>query len=241
MRNYIAVLAVCCGVGAWISGCGGGASGRELSSGARVVSEEPVRETAGRREETDFETPEFVECVSEAQNYYMITDEKESLVPCLALFDDGTFGFTYDVLSSYYPHGVWRKEGDRLIAVTDDGKYTYVFQSDNGRYIFLQEESSDAALTDRGIGAAITDRAVFAPEKPLKDLKEMTAVVKEIEKDCFLVSSRSDQYPGVYYVYFGGNDISRVNAGDEIRILWDGSVLETEPGQIYADMIQTGE
>lgn len=182
--------------------------------------------------------PEKVQAGAKSKSYYMVTEEDSVFLPCLTLFDDQTFGFTYDPLSSSYPNGTYRIEGGRLTAVTKDETHTYVFQADNDKYIFLEDESSDAALIDRRIGSPVTDRAVFALREPEEEMVQMRAVVKEIKEDRFLVSSRSDENPGAFYVYFGENDVGGIKPGDEVEILWDGSVLETDPAQIYARTIQ---
>lgn len=72
----------------------------------------------------------------------------------------------------------------------------------------------------------------------LKFEAKMEAAVKEIDESSLLVSSRTDQYPGAYYVYFGDIDISGIKEGDEVEIFWDGAVLETSPAQIYAGAIE---
>lgn len=193
MKHYRALLSVCCviGAGMWATGCGGWASEPKASSAAEkttaVTDLEASRGTEGTSSdttaaqeteelkpvslsaiETCCETPEIAECKVEAKSYYMVTEEESSWAPCLTLFDDGTFGFTCDLLSSYYPHGTYRVEGDRLIAVTDDGEYFYVFQEDNDKYIFLHEESLYPKLIDERIRTLITDKAVFALREPAK-------------------------------------------------------------------------
>lgn len=70
------------------------------------------------------------------------------------------------------------------------------------------------------------------------DQAQMTAIVKEVEEEKLLVSSRSDQFPGAYYVYFGEIEIDGIEAGDEIIIYWNGDVLETLPAQIYAESVK---
>lgn len=156
--------------------------------------------------------PEVDDQSRPASVYYLQAeaDADASMAPSLTLFDDGTFGFSYDVLSSYYPCGTYEQDGEKLTATTDDGKHQYVFQIDGDRYIFLQEES----------------------------LVQMTAIVKEIQEGSLLVSSRSDEFPGAYYVYTGEQDVSGIQGGDEIIITWNGIVLESEPGQIYATRIE---
>lgn len=90
----------------------------------------------------------------------------------------------------------------------------------------LQESSSEAPTAEPSKTAAENTMAA------------MTAVVKEIEDDRLLVSSRTDAYPGAFYVFFGDADVSGIKGGDEITILWNGVILETDPAQIYADAIE---
>lgn len=245
MRNLWTVWAACIlGTAVCFSGCGGRDEGKasstaeSLEAGNAAPTEVKITAAEDLIPKAEETFPETVETVLKSKSYYMITEENGFPAPCLVLFDDDTFGFSYDVLSSYYPNGTYKIENDRLKAVTDDGEHTYVFQIDGERYIFLQDESSDVTLIDRGIGAPVTDKAVFALREPEA---EMVAVVKEIQEDCLLVSSRSDEHPGAYYVYIGENDISQVKPGAEIRILWDGAVLETSPAQIYAGTIESME
>lgn len=209
------------------------------------ATEETVKETAEEAaEETERkaavyetnETPETDNTVVKAKNYRLVTEEEYAMVPVLSLFDDGTFGFTYDVLSSYYPHGNYKKQEDKITAVTDDGKYQYVFQvNDDGTLSFVAEESSDTEQIMRQIEYApeIQDGSVFASE----EAATMKGTVKEIYEDSFLVSSKEDDMPGVFQVYFGDLELSDIEEGDMILISWNGIVLETEPGQIYAEEI----
>lgn len=210
----------------------------DLESEAGKAGETGAAVRPGVALETNVE-PEADDQSRPASVYYLQTEEDVSMAPSLTLFDDGTFGFSYDVLSSYYPRGTYEQDGEKLTATTDDGKHQYVFQVDGDRYIFLQEESSDTALINRNFGTSLADGSVFA-RKDLEEesLVQMTAVVKEMLEGSLLVSSRSDEFPGVYYVYTGEQDVSGIQGGDEIIITWNGIVLESEPGQIYAEKIE---
>lgn len=77
----------------------------------------------------------------------------------------------------------------------------------------------------------------FAPKetKP-EEGAQMTAAVKEVGDGYLLVSSRTDAFPGAYYVYF--EEINGIESGDEVIIWWDGLVAETSPAQIYAEAIK---
>lgn len=230
----------------------GTAAERGTVTESGIVTETDIETEAGTEGETGaavrpgvaLETnvePEADDSSRPASVYYLQAeaDADTSMVPSLTLFDDGTFGFSYDVLSSYYPRGTYEQDGEKLTATTDDGKHQYVFQVDGDRYIFLQEESSDTALINRNFGTSLADGSVFArKELEEESLVQMTAIVKEIREGGLLVSSRSDEFPGAYYVYIGEQDVSGIRGGDEIIITWNGIVLESEPGQIYAEKIE---
>lgn len=111
------------------------------------------------------ETNESVDARSTSKVYYLQTEDDIPMVPNLTLFDQGEFGFSYDVLSSYYPSGTYEIVGDLLTAVTADGKNQYVFRVEEDRLVFVQETSSDISLTDERIGVPIEDGAVFAMEE----------------------------------------------------------------------------
>lgn len=233
-------------VSGYISGCGqksGLTETREIAGApgtGETVSAAWTSETKKAVLETD-ETPETetAETSVKTKTYYLQTEEETSLVPSLTLFEDGTFGFSYDVLSSYFPNGTWEQTQERLTATTKDKEYQYVFRVDGDKYIFLQEESTDVPLIDKEFGVPIEDGSVFAMEPSVsEDGTRITGVVKEILEDRLLVSSKSDDYPGSYYVYFGDLDVSGIQEGVEIIVRWNGVVLETDPGQIYAEALE---
>ena len=63
--------------------------------------------------------------------------------------ENNTFTFNYDPLSSYLAHGTFRISGGKVIAETDDGKYTYIFEiTDNDTLTFIQKGSSEIEITD---------------------------------------------------------------------------------------------
>lgn len=183
------------------------------------------------------ETNAAVEPDSQSRSYYLQINEETPFVPCLQLFDNGEFSFGFDVLSSYLSYGTYEVKDGKLTAVTDDGLYHYVFKEENGQYHFIQKESSEIYITDSRMGAEVKDGAVFAlRESETEEQEKIAAVVKEIEDDYLLVSSRTDEMPGVYYVYFGDLDVSRIEGGDEIQIVWNGTI--TEDNKIFADNLE---
>lgn len=218
------------------------------STGSEIISSAPesslaehgvVRPSGSKSgSEITFETNDYAKTQNTSKTYYMITGNDSPLVPCLTLSDDGKFTFSYDLLSSYLTYGTYTINEGRLTARTDDGRYHFVFTADKGQLIFLQEESSKVSLIDNKIGIPVSDGAVFAAKEPdIKGQVQMIGVVKEIQDGCLLVSSVSDQFPGVFYVHFGSLDISGIKGGDKIRVTWNGNIEETNPAQIHADMI----
>lgn len=63
--------------------------------------------------------------------------------------ENNTFTFKYDPLSSYFTHGTFRITNGKVIAKTDDGKYTYIFEiTDNDTITFIQNGSSEIKTTN---------------------------------------------------------------------------------------------
>ncbi len=63
--------------------------------------------------------------------------------------ENNTFTFNYDILSSYFSHGTFSISDGKVIAKTDDGKYTYIFEiTDNDTITFIQNGSSEIKITD---------------------------------------------------------------------------------------------
>lgn len=185
VRRHLAAVMMCAaGIGMYVSGCGAVGGNGQVTE---TVGAGTAASTSGVAARIAVETNQSVEFVTVSRTYYMQvqnTDGNEdedadrntdgttdgttdglALVPSLSLFDDGTFGFSYDVLSSYLAYGTYETEGDRLTAVTSDGKSHYVFREVEGTYIFVQDESSDITLLDKKFGVPITDGAVFVLRK----------------------------------------------------------------------------
>ncbi len=180
--------------------------------------------------------PQKVEVPRGLKCYYMVVNgQQEREIPNLTLFSDGTFGFSYDALSSYYAVGDYEVKDDKLIVSTEDGKYHYTFKKDDdNQYIFIADESSDVSLINKRMGVPIEDGAIFKLEG-----ETMGAVVKEINEHTLLVSSREDSCPGAFNVTVPkGIDLSNIQGGDEVLITWDGNILETDPAQIEASYVE---
>lgn len=88
------------------------------------------------------------------------TGTEAFLSPQVTIFDDN-ISFTYDLLSSYFPVGVYTIEENVLTMVTNDGLYKYVFEIDGTTLIFKKDKSSKVKLTDDRMGIKIADNAVF--------------------------------------------------------------------------------
>lgn len=120
----------------------------------------PVQEETALTVETD-ETFEGKESI---KTYTLVSDETDLPLPTLTLDqEEGTFSFSYDVLSSYLAVGTYEINGDKVELTTEDGTFHYTFYSaDEDTLRFSADESSDVQLTDNRIGAVITDGAVFS-------------------------------------------------------------------------------
>ena len=73
---------------------------------------------------------------------YTFRDTEEPIQPTVSLFDDGTFSFTFSVISSYWGRGSYDLENDRLTLRTDDGMYVYVFDVTDDAILFDAGDSS---------------------------------------------------------------------------------------------------
>lgn len=89
-----------------------------------------------------------------------IENDQHSFPPNIFI-DNGKCGFSYDPLSSYYPHGEYIVEDDKLIMVTDDGRFKYVFRIGDKSLYFVELESSEVKLIDERLGVEIKDGAEF--------------------------------------------------------------------------------
>ncbi|MBQ8515278.1 MAG: hypothetical protein IJ496_07760 [Ruminococcus sp.] len=93
-----------------------------------------------------------------------IPEDSEALTaPCLTLDDtDGSMQLDSDYLSSYLCTGSYKISDGRLTAVTDDGKYTYIFEIiDENTLKFLQTESSEIINIDERSAVPAYDGALF--------------------------------------------------------------------------------
>lgn len=118
-------------------------------------------------ESTEASTPETVYVNTKSKSYYMETkNDTDAFTPCLSVFDDGTFGFTYDILSSYLAQGTYTIEDQELILKTNDGNHQYIFHiDDDDTLLFVKDKSSDVSLFQKDFGDEITDGARFILSK----------------------------------------------------------------------------
>lgn len=92
---------------------------------------------------------------------YSVIDEDELLLPNITFdMQNNQFTFTYDFLSSYLHTGKIKIENKKIIATTDDNKYTYIFKIiDNDTIKFVENGSSK--VVDILGNVVITDGTEF--------------------------------------------------------------------------------
>lgn len=96
-----------------------------------------------------------------AGEYEMLNPDPEQYysAPRLNLDKDGTFSFSYSLISSYLPHGTYELKNDTLTAETDDGRYHYQFTRigdfNNSILLFDTEHSSDVTNIDTKTNADV--------------------------------------------------------------------------------------
>lgn len=93
--------------------------------------------------------------------YVLEVEGTEAVVSPSVTISNKDITFSYDMLSSYLPVGVYTIEDDVLTMRTNDGKYKYVFQLDGESLVFQEDESSEVKLIDERFGSKITNEAEF--------------------------------------------------------------------------------
>ena len=93
--------------------------------------------------------------------YVLEQSETEAEVSPYVTISDDDISFSYDLLSSYWPHGTYTIEEDILTMTTDDKMFKYVFRLDGDTLIFQKNESSPVKLIDSRLGVEVTDNAEF--------------------------------------------------------------------------------
>lgn len=95
---------------------------------------------------------------------FTYADSPDYISPTLSLnFKDNTFQFSYSAFSSYIPMGSFTLQNDRLIAKTDDGKYTYIFSRHPDGWAFAEDPSSPLPQYryPDGLQTPVPDGALF--------------------------------------------------------------------------------
>lgn len=102
-----------------------------------------------------------------SQLVYCFTESVDFMSPTIILgVHSNRFQFSYSGLSSYWPYGLYRIEGEKdgkhqLILETSDGMYHYVFDAVDGGYVFDEAASSKIPQYSYSSGAK--------PESPVPD------------------------------------------------------------------------
>lgn len=92
---------------------------------------------------------------------YSVIDEYELLLPNITFdMQNNQFTFTYDFLSSYLNTGKIKIENKKIIATTDDNKYTYIFKIIDDNTIKFVENGSSKVVDILG-NVVITDGTEF--------------------------------------------------------------------------------
>lgn len=123
-----------------------------------------------------------------AGEYEMLNMGKYAHVPQLSLKKDGTFSFSYSMVSSYWPHGTYERKDNILTAATNDGKYHYQFTCEgavNYSLLFFDtEQSSDVTDIDTklNLDAPIQDGSIFVKNilyQTLADARELSQTFQQ--------------------------------------------------------------
>lgn len=99
------------------------------------------------------------------QQHYGLSDDRYVLVEdgrpnefvdiVFEMDDEYRFVFSYDGFSSYRPTGIFTIDEGKVTCVTDDGKYTFIFEIvDNDTLRFVQDGSSELKTMENGIAAS---------------------------------------------------------------------------------------
>lgn len=73
---------------------------------------------------------------------YVYTQSQDTIKPTVQLMDDGSFIFSYSILSSYLPTGTYSCEGGILTLSTGDGQTEYCFEVGKDSLTFLADKST---------------------------------------------------------------------------------------------------
>lgn len=73
---------------------------------------------------------------------YLLDGNTDVTTPYVLILGSNNFEFYYSVYSSYFAHGTYEIEADKLIMTTEDGKYVFVFQIKDGKIYYNLKQSS---------------------------------------------------------------------------------------------------
>lgn len=101
--------------------------------------------------------------LSASQRYRLQSPGSSGLpAPTLTLYADGSFFFSYDLLSSYLSFGAYEEKEGVLTARTEDGQRSYTWVRINKTTLrFEAGRSSPVPLTDPDMGDPVADGALF--------------------------------------------------------------------------------
>lgn len=93
---------------------------------------------------------------------YVLQSSDEVIAPYVLLEEDNKFVFMYSALSSYFAHGKYSIDSNKLILTTEDEKFTYVFKINNKSISFIEDKSSE--IPSYSGKAPVIDGDVFIKE-----------------------------------------------------------------------------
>ncbi len=157
------------------------------------------------------------------------------------------FSFSCSLLSSYMAVGTYEEDGEFIVAVTDDGSQKYTFQKSGPNMVFIADQSSPMPGYAYSPGdkaeVCLADGAVFQPAET-EDTQPggnpyFNAEVLEVSEKSILVKPdkdsaeiRSADKISVSLDMISTIPIPAFQAGDRVRIIYNGEILESYPAQI---------
>ncbi len=164
-------------------------------------------------------------------------------------FETNAFQFTPSHLSSYCGIGKFSVKADKsLLCKTSDGLYTYVFEAHEKGYTFNATKSSKLAeykySADSEPRTPVPDDSLFKryDNDSASDRNQnpyFNATVSEVYKSSVLVIPFEDENVrktadkiSVSTKVISTNPVPKLKKGDEIRVVYNGSITESYPAQI---------
>lgn len=175
---------------------------------------------------------------------YIFYGSREAIKPTLVLKENNSFVFNYSHLSSEFLTGKYEmQDGYHLMlyaeknksycfTVTDEG---FVFDAFNSSEIPEYKVSADSSETY----CPVPDNAVFIEKQAVGANSYFDATVLEVNENSILVEPFPDEPVcksanklSVSTRLSSSMNVPYLREGDEIRIVYDGMIQETFPGQI---------